>query len=535
MKNKNRIKKLSRIRKDFWNKKDTDTPQDATKQRPVAYNKCLASSEYQLSLLASQVAKEVFPPKQTKRVYKTRPSKKQAQYQEMIKLFLLNCSHDFVFLRNDHQLALTHLKHLCNVSKKSRYRELRPIPKSIKRVIDFLDSKGFVNQVIGKAKMEIIDGEWTVSKSTPTIIYPSENLKKFINLCRITEEKEMIQVKRKVYGEKYLVDFQETKGIKKMRKDMTLFSELVTKHKFSIGEKEFTPDPIYRLFRSVDGDTMQPNDSVLGGRFWGGISRMKRADRRNILVDGEETIEVDFSAMHVTLAYQKYLKVGVENPYILYPTQSKALRKIIKKIVNIGINTFPENGESGFDCIKGSLRKIINQDAKKKAEIVKEYGSDFFDFEPELEIPVNVYQNVGSEKGSSFYYNGAPDADSARQKCDYSLTQIIYDVIARHKKLFDIVWSTKNVGLSLQKIESDIMLKIMSNNKTTHLPKSMVSVNEKAFTFNRWYESYKESNMIFLPIHDGILTKKKWAKTMKNIMESAAKKYKFDLVAVVKQ
>jgi len=529
----NRVKKLSSLRKSLWIQKNFNTPQDDTEQRPVAYNRCLASQEYQLQLLASQVAKEVLPPKQNKRVYKTRPSKKQAQYQEMIKLFLLNCGRPFVFLRSNPELELAHLRHFCNVSKDSKYPELRPTPKAIKKVIDFLDSKGMINQVIGKAKMEKVDDIWIPTKSTPTIIYPSNDLKKFIGLCKIVKAREMIQVKRKINGEKYLVDYEETKGIKKMRKDMVLFSKMISKHKFSIGEKEFTPDPIYRLFRSIDGDTVQPNDCIIGGRFWGGISQVRRADRNRMLIDGEETTELDFSEMHVTLAYRKYLRTNVKNPYELYPNQSKALRKIIKKIVNIGINTFPENGKSGFDSIKRSLRKIIDNDAEKRAEVIKEYGTAHFDFEPELEIPANIYQNVGSIKGESFYYNGAPDPDSAKQKCDYSLTQIIYAVIVRHKELFDIIWSIKNAGLILQKIESDIMLDIMRNNRTTHLPKSMVSVNEEDFTFNHWYESYKDSNVIFLPIHDGLLVRKKWGKLMKNIMENAARKNGYDLVAKI--
>lgn len=529
---------LPALRKRLWS--GNLTPHTTT---PTSFNPCLISDEHQLSLLVKQILNEVSPQKEQKRVRKDRPSKIRDRYKKTITTFLLNCTGSFVFLLDDQELNLSKFRNHCHVHPKSRYPELRPHQQVIKLVVDRLHDRGLIDRKKGSSKLEKSNGQWMPTDSIPTFIHPSIELTEFIKLCKVAEEKELIQIKQEIDGEKYLVDYKDTENMAKERGHVAQFNHFRTKHTYTLNGEDFIPKPIYRSYRTFNIDrgyiTPDKKPLLLGGRFQGGITQMWRDDRKRILIDGEDTVEVDFSHMHISLAYKKFLGVDVEEPYTLYPYQSDELRKIIKKVVNIALNVSPDDNYSGPAKVRHELKKIIDEDNETKQKYFEESGysqSALKSFTPELEIPFYVYDNLteaGREQGG-YYYNAAPDPDEGKCKCDYSLSRIIRDTIEKHETVLNMAWSTKNVGLGLQKIESDIMYSLMTNEYAMHQPQSRTWHNDKDFTFNTWHESYVESNCIFEPIHDGLLIKKKWANSMKKLMESTAKKYGFNLIAEIK-
>ncbi|MDD2463367.1 MAG: hypothetical protein PHI97_05170 [Desulfobulbus sp.] len=506
---------------------------------PASYNPCLISDEFQLSLLVKDILNAVDPPKKVKRVRPDRPSQKREEYKKIITTLFLNCTQSFVFLRSHGALELQHLKKHCRVNRKSRYPELRPISKKVTKVLDYLDLIGMVNQKTGYATLDRHDQRWTKLESIPTVIHPSKELAQFIELCKSSEERELVRFQQKIDGEKYLVDYEDNAVTKKMREDIEKFNFFRTKHTYSIDGNEFTPKPIYRSYRvfDVEGGYVTPGTKplLLGGRFQSGITQMRRRERQKIMIDGEETTEVDFSHMHISLAYKTFLNVEIEEPYVCYPNQSKAIRSIIKKVVNIALNVSPDEQYSGREKVAHELKKIVDADNKARQKIFEENGfsqAALNAFVPELEIPSEVYQDIGDEKGTKYLNTGAPEFEDSNE-CPYSLSGIIQRTLSKHEKVLNEAWKKGNVGLSLQKIESDIMYMLMTNKYAMHNPQSRMWHDDEDFTFEHWHESYADSNCIFEPIHDGLLTKKKWADDMKKLMEMAAKKNGFNLVAEI--
>ena len=87
------------------------------------------------------------------------------------------------------------------------------------------------------------------------------------------------------------------------------------------------------------------NDFNQGGRFYNHWTQMiPKALRKYILIDGKETVELDYSCLHITLLYaleglkpptgDLYNVIGISNKY----------RDIIKKSFNIAINAKNERG-----------------------------------------------------------------------------------------------------------------------------------------------------------------------------------------------
>lgn len=515
----------------------------------ASYNHHLICNDSQLKSLVKSIIKLAIPKKKPKRVTKKKPSKSSINLEREVSLFLLNCNKAFVFCRDDHALNLSKLRDHCNVSDTSRYPELRQHPRNIKKVLDFLFSRNIIRQKIGKADIIRDNGQWVVEGTEPTVITPSDELVKFVDLCKVESKDELIQIKQDVDGDNLLVDYLDTSESARQRQILEKFNHRRTKHTFSVFGDGIEFKDTYRLYRAFDvkqgkSELLSFDDMLLsGGRFQGGVTKLPRTKRSNLLMDGEETCIVDFCSMFISLAYQKSFNTVVDAPYDVYGSQSKEFRAIIKKICVIALGISRGGDFTPEEQIMYALKGIIDEDIK---DAMPYSDKPYATFEPELPIPNNIYQDIGTVKGDTNYYiQGCPDADAARVKCEYSLSRMITDTIKKHEKLLNKIWDTPHAGLFLQKYESNIMFALISHNKTLHTPQRKMFVKDSKFCIcdenyipardrtSFVYESWKDENMFFEPIHDGILTKVKWAKQMKDLMELEAKNLGFDLTAEI--
>ncbi len=486
-------------------------PTDTT--TPKTFNHCIKCRSNDLSFIAEKLV-DVLRPSKAKRKPKTISEKKQRDI-NTVELFLANCSSAFLLNRNDHWYSRTHLKKHCTIHKDNVYPELRPIPRLIiDDLIKYLEKISLVRVKTGSAEFLRVNDTYLLAGSELTKITPCTELKELVRLCEFDDTAPVIQIHKKVNGEKYPISYHP-EHFEKMTATTANFNKLLSQHSRTIEGKTLPAPNLKRKFLHYNKEKAVLDDTdLLAGRFYGGIEFMKRTERTKLLHDDEITVEVDLSSCHIAIAYNKLLGITPVEPYFLYDGQDRSIRKIIKKVANTALNCTSE-GE-----VVGAITNIINKG--------------------ELEIPIEVYDNLtqaGKERGK-YFYNGAPDPDVAKTECTYKLSAIVADTLQKHNELFQLVWSKENYGVYLQRIESNILAQMMDAAIQDHKVQNRRSTNvidtPDKFDIQTVHKSYSQC-LIFEPIHDGVRVKRSHATRVKNMFESICNKLEYDIKAEIQK
>ncbi len=159
-----------------------------------------------------------------------------------------------------------------------------------------------------------------------------------------------------------------------------------------------------------------------GGRFyWTPIQNLSKDLRKAITINGQDTIELDYSCYHTSILYHKEGLDVPSAPYI-YPHGSP-LREIMKMLLNTAINIEESTGRGRNNTILSVLKEI----SFKK---------------PDLKIALEA----------SNYYRHAQSHYYALQK--------MYDELCAHHEPIQKAFSA-NEGMRLQRIDSDIAGEIL--------------------------------------------------------------------------
>ena len=136
-----------------------------------------------------------------------------------------------------------------------------------------------------------------------------------------------------------------------------------------------------------------------GGRFYTKIyTNLKSYIRKTTTINGNETTELDYAAIHISLLYNKFLKIEApEFPYV-YAKEDldhKDERQINKYIVMIAINA--NSLEESFKAVKNEIRcDIESGDFRSKMPTDKELKQAFDNF---LKFHKPIAKYIGSDIG----------------------------------------------------------------------------------------------------------------------------------------
>lgn len=147
---------------------------------------------------------------------------------------------------------------------------------------------------------------------------------------------------------------------------------------------------------------------TLGGRFYGGWWEIapKRV-RPLITINGEETVERDYKALHPSLLYIKETgKLFDGDPYLIPPYESDPdMRKIIKGIVLILLNA--KNRETAKKAISWRFAKKLPSDLQAKLAAL-----DFDEvFQRIAEAHPSIWRHFGAGMGRTLQYWDSKIAD----------------------------------------------------------------------------------------------------------------------------
>lgn len=178
---------------------------------------------------------------------------------------------------------------------------------------------------------------------------------KFISSAKATDKNELIILRDKD-GRK--VDYDDTKQTIQMRRNLKRINRVLAKHEIALDvtDGEYT-DLLKRLQtkKQRDAEASLPyldfeakrlyrifsdSDFERGGRFYRAWWINTPEDyRKRITIDGEPTVELDYSRYHISMAYAELGKPLDFDPYDILPTKSSdKLIKITKQAVNALLN-----------------------------------------------------------------------------------------------------------------------------------------------------------------------------------------------------
>lgn len=223
-------------------------------------------------------------------------------------------------------------------------------------------------------------------------------------------------------------DYRENQVVKNRRKSVIIYNDVRDKIEVSIQK---TPEDLYGHYKAdisgfritnkisinkgvVDKIILRSGNLVRifnekfnrGGRFYRGVeSVMPKAVRKYFYFDDEETVELDYSGLHLRMAYNHSGKKYTEDPYSI-ETGNEGLRDIYKIVSLIMINSRSEE-----KAIRAIRKELMNYNFKRyipdlKDKTIKELMKIFSDKHQDIKdiffsgIGI-IFQNFDSQIANS--------------------------------------------------------------------------------------------------------------------------------------
>tara|TARA_R110000751_G_C13784776_1_gene481397 strand:+ start:111 stop:1601 length:1491 start_codon:yes stop_codon:yes gene_type:complete len=240
-------------------------------------------------------------------------------------------------------------------SVNTRYQPLFGAQGAAKRVRDFLHSNGYADVVAGFNDPNTGVGFRTRIRATQRLADLLTN----ISVFDYSMSGESIRLKD---DNKQLVEYDDTDLTNRMRGDIEIINNLISRSWIDIRVPDDTFQQISsrrllelsrnKLMRIFNNGTFEQ-----GGRFYGGWwIEIKARFRPYITIDGAETIELDYSSMHLAILYAQ---AGLDLPAgDLYEIEGYP-RKIVKTVFTRSVNCNSRIGT--VNSIVNSIREDIRK------------------------------------------------------------------------------------------------------------------------------------------------------------------------------
>lgn len=337
--------------------------------------------------------------------------------------------------------------------------------RAMKQIVDYLETNQMIVNVIGKANEYQGNSSWMV---------PTDKLKHEFEVSRVkvalNRDASMVIVRDKNGNEKQLnrIKTRQPLKLKEASNPTQEYNRVWLEHDVTLGGRHLVP-----FCRRIFNESLD-----YGGRFYGASHlTLPKAQREQVLIDGEPTIEPDFKAMHFTLLYAQ---VGIElNPMIDDPYLIDGFDRQTAKLASLVLLNSENIGR-----FKANITKSGNP--KNKA-VMEAYKADMelFIKRSSQGLPTEQPRKPAIAKG---FIWGMPD--------DIQGGDLLNSICKRHEPIAHL-FGTEKIGVSLQNIDSNIMGKTIQQLTALDIPT--------------------------LPVHDSLRCKKSDCDTVINAMKLAYK------------
>lgn len=230
---------------------------------------------------------------------------------------------------------------------------------------------------------------------------------------------------------------RERQKLKKSEESVLRYTELWLNHTATLDGYYLSPW-LNRIFIE---------STQLGGRFYGSYQNLPKVDRKRILIDGEQTIELDFNSLHIAILFAQAGLPLLSDPYTIEGYDRDAIKQVFLKLTNT----------SNLNALKSQI--TISGDPVKKEQYIR--------YKMRLDI-YKVHKALGLRCTKPFipdwyhhFIEDLPDHVSGRE--------LIEIIKARHPAIANR-FGEADIGLKLQRVDSEIMAKAMTTLASKDIP-----------------------------------------------------------------
>jgi hypothetical protein len=340
---------------------------------------------------------------------------------------------------------LNYSRDLAKAIPAKRYNKKQISTRYVIKAIDLLENNGYLYNYKAERQvpLEHIENQQFVC----SYVKPTD---KFISLFKEDEDAEIALLSNIVDNETVLLkddgillDYRDNDLTNYSRLCLKYYNQAVSKTKVSLDEKNYNCT-LVRIFNKEIGST--------GRLYRSAVQNIWAEDRKRITIDDEETIEIDYSCLHLRMLlamYGRYEELCLhQDLYSLCLTEDELSNKINRNV------------------IKASFNKMINCSSKKVTLAV-------------------IQQHLNLNKGSDFK----------------TATEVLNRILETFSflPLPVILWQSKPMAYSLQRMDSDIALEIIT--------------------------TLAQEGIVVLPVHDSFVTQTKHKMALQQKMADVYKQY----------
>ncbi|MBT7307747.1 MAG: hypothetical protein HN842_05985 [Gammaproteobacteria bacterium] len=178
-----------------------------------------------------------------------------------------------------------------------RYASSRAGNRQRSGAIEKLEAAGFLKCTTGSMDLGTGEGLQSTFRATQQLLDDVD-----LALIVIAEKQpELIRLSRKVDGASAPVDYKDNQQTTEWRETQKRINAHNSGFAFTLQESVLETD-LYRVFNSSAGAEPFTCDAG-GGRHYGPVVNTPRADRPNVLIDGEQTAVADYKCLHPSIMY----------------------------------------------------------------------------------------------------------------------------------------------------------------------------------------------------------------------------------------
>ena len=317
--------------------------------------------------------------------------------------------------------------------------------KIILEVVGFLEDKDLI-QVVAGAKSETAGiSSWCVARSSLIAIFDRNKMRTRLadggSLAVIRErpEKTSHHGKERIAGKVITLpeSSRERQKLKRSEEPVLRYAELWLSHTATLNGYYLSPW-LNRIFIE---------STKLGGRFYGSYQNLPRVDRKRILIDGKQTAELDFDSLHIAILYAQTGMPILSDPYLIDGFDRNAIKQVFLRLTNT----------SNLSALEGQI--TLSGDPEKKEQFIR--------YKMQLDI-YKAHKALGLRCAKPFipdwfhhFIEDLPDRISGRELIE--AIKVRHPVIAHR-------FGEVDIGLKLQRIDSEIMAVAMTNLSKEGIP-----------------------------------------------------------------
>lgn len=259
-----------------------------------------------------------------------------------------------------------------NVYAKRRYKRIHISYRPLVRAIDGLHELGLIEQKKGFHDPRTGKGFQSVIRATSKLIGLIESHAVAPSMIGRSDAALELIVLRD--SQKREIDYENHDAVERIRGNLRMYNSLIRQTKLDIDLPvdilpkgvEWDRNYLHRVFNNSSFEE--------GGRFYGGWwQEMPKEIRKHITIDGEKTVEMDYSGMHLRMLYAKKGLGYIGDPYGILTDSS--MRPLCKLILLTSLNA-----ASPTSAVR-AIRQEMNLDpALPRVKDLKQCVKDFVNY-----------------------------------------------------------------------------------------------------------------------------------------------------------